>query len=51
MDRWGSFDLTDSEVQALGDESVTRIVLSPSATNVDEQRREIGEFAARHRLR
>ena len=49
--RWGSFDLTEAEVQALGDESVTRIVLSPSATNVDEQRREIGEFAARHRLR
>jgi hypothetical protein len=49
--RWGSFDLTDAEVQALGDERVTRIVVSPSATNVDEQRREIAEFAARHRLR
>jgi probable F420-dependent oxidoreductase len=49
--RWGSFDLTEAQVQALGDESVTRIVVSPSATGVDEQRREIAEFAARHWLR
>jgi probable F420-dependent oxidoreductase len=49
--RWGSFDLTEAQVQALGDESVTRIVVSPSAINVDEQRREIAEFAARHGLR
>ena len=49
--RWGSFDLSEAQVQALGDESVTRIVVSPSATSVDEQRREIAEFAARHWLR
>ncbi len=48
--RWGGVDLSPDDVQALADEGVTRLVISPSPGSSDEQRAELSAFADRHGL-
>ncbi|MBE1489998.1 TIGR03619 family F420-dependent LLM class oxidoreductase [Plantactinospora soyae] len=48
--RWGSIDITSERVEALAAEGVTRIVVSTSATDPDEQRDEMSAFAKRFGL-
>ncbi|MFC6016757.1 TIGR03619 family F420-dependent LLM class oxidoreductase [Plantactinospora solaniradicis] len=48
--RWGSIDMTGERVEALAAEGVTRIVVSTSASEPDEQRDEMSAFAERFGL-
>ena len=45
---WGSIELTDERLRALAGDGVTRIVIPPSSGELDEQLREIEDFATRH---
>jgi probable F420-dependent oxidoreductase len=48
--RWGSLEMGVADVAGYAEQGVSRLVVSASATNLDEQRREIDDFAARHHL-
>jgi probable F420-dependent oxidoreductase len=45
--RWGSIDMSATDVQALADMGATRLVLGPASMDVDEQCAEISAFADR----
>ncbi|MDP9866054.1 MULTISPECIES: TIGR03619 family F420-dependent LLM class oxidoreductase [Streptosporangium] len=48
--RWGSIDMTAEQVEALAAQGVTRIVVTPTATEPDRQRDEMSTFAQRFAL-
>jgi alkanesulfonate monooxygenase SsuD/methylene tetrahydromethanopterin reductase-like flavin-dependent oxidoreductase (luciferase family) len=45
--RWGAIDLSPERVEALAAQGVTRVVVNPSTTDLDEQREEMSAFAKR----
>jgi probable F420-dependent oxidoreductase len=49
--RWSSIDITAEEVEAHADQGVTRLVVSPASTDLNERREQMSEFADRHKLR
>ncbi|MCP2256597.1 putative F420-dependent oxidoreductase, Rv2161c family [Streptoalloteichus tenebrarius] len=49
--RWGSIDMPAEAVEAYAAQGVTRIVVSPSSTDPEEQRDEMAAFAERFALR
>ncbi len=48
--RWGNIGMSSEDVQDLTAEGVTRLVVSPTTTDPDEQRDELAAFADRHGL-
>ena len=48
--RWGSIDMTIEQVEAFAAQGVTRIVVSPTTTEPDQQRDEMSAFAQRFAL-
>ncbi|UYM07400.1 TIGR03619 family F420-dependent LLM class oxidoreductase [Solicola gregarius] len=48
--RWGTIDMTTDDVAARAEQGVTRLVVAPTGSTVDEQRAELSAFAQRHRL-
>jgi hypothetical protein len=48
--RWGSIDMPDQRVDSLAAQGVTRIVVSATTTEIDQQRDEMSAFARRFRL-
>jgi len=49
--RWGSIDMSAADVQAHASDGVTRLVVSPAATDPHGQRDEISAFAEWLKLR
>ena len=45
--RWGQIDMTADEVRALASQGVTRLVVSPSSTELAEMQAEMSSFARR----
>jgi probable F420-dependent oxidoreductase len=45
--RWGAIDMSSERVEALAAQGVTRVVVNPSTTDLDEQREEMSAFAKR----
>jgi alkanesulfonate monooxygenase SsuD/methylene tetrahydromethanopterin reductase-like flavin-dependent oxidoreductase (luciferase family) len=48
--RWASIDMSTKSVEALASQGVTRIVVSTSSTEMEEQREEMSSFADRFGL-
>lgn len=48
--RWGSPELSEKDVERLAGEGVTRVVVSPTATDPAGWREQLTAFARRHRL-
>jgi hypothetical protein len=46
--RWGSIDMTSSDVDDLAARGATRLIVSPASVNLAEQRDQLSAFA--HRL-
>jgi hypothetical protein len=45
--RWGQIDMTTSDVEARASQGVTRLVVSPSSTDLAGMRDEMSSFARR----
>jgi len=50
LTRWGSIDMTESDVERREQQGVARIVVSPGSTERDEERSELEAFSVRHHL-
>jgi hypothetical protein len=48
--RWGSIDMSAEKVGALAEQGVTRLVVSASSTDPQQQREELSAFAERFGL-
>jgi probable F420-dependent oxidoreductase len=45
--RWGSLDMTAEEIETLAQQGVTRLIVGPASTELDEQCDELSAFAER----
>ncbi|MEU7745531.1 TIGR03619 family F420-dependent LLM class oxidoreductase [Nonomuraea sp. NPDC049158] len=48
--RWGSIDMSDGQLEALAAQGVTRLVVNPTAPDLDQQRDQMSAFAQRFAL-
>ncbi|MGW4797303.1 LLM class F420-dependent oxidoreductase, partial [Nonomuraea sp. NPDC004297] len=48
--RWGSIDMSAERVRTFAAQGVTRIVVSPTSAEPDQQREELSAFAERFAL-
>ena len=48
--RWGNVAMTADEVAALATEGVDRLIVSPTTADLDEQKKELSQFAEQHWL-
>jgi probable F420-dependent oxidoreductase len=48
--RWGNIAMTPDDAAAMAAEGVTRLIISPTSADLDEQKKELSTFAAQHGL-
>ncbi|HEX3751489.1 MAG TPA: LLM class F420-dependent oxidoreductase [Streptosporangiaceae bacterium] len=48
--RWGNIAMTPDDAAAMAAEGVTRLIISPTSADLDEQKKELSTFAGQHGL-